>query len=161
MPSNVRPFFAGPDLDRFTEKAQHVIAASEDEAKSLNQDHVFSEHVLAPIIRDGRNGAMRVLDALNSPVDKLCDLFNASVRSGKGYPVGCALPWASDMQLTLDLAERAAYRLEHDHVGTEHILLGLIEERRGLASKLLAQVGVTYQDAEKAVVEHLARAVAC
>jgi hypothetical protein len=137
---------------RFTEKARKVVFYSQDEAQKMGEGHVCTEHLLLGLLRDGDGTALRVLKEMKIDLDNLQrDLHNQ-------LPRGDARP-NQDMTLTprakrvIDLAYDEARQLNNNYIGTEHLLLGLIKEEKGLAGKVLIKSGVDLEVARKATAE--------
>jgi hypothetical protein len=128
--------YGGPLFHRFTRRARDAMGAAQEAARSLGDDHVGTEHVLLGLLAVERGGAARVLTALGIEADAV----RGRVEEGPGSPAG-QLPFAPQTKKALELSLREALALGHNHIGTEHVLLGLIRES-GAAAGLLASLGV-------------------
>ena len=131
-------------FQRFSDRARAVMAAAQEEARALEHDHVGTEDVLLGLLAVEDGGAARALRALG--VD--ADAVRERVGTGGGAPEG-QLPFASQAKKALELALREALALGNDHIGTEHVLLGLVQEG-GVAAGVLAELGA---DAERVRAE--------
>ncbi len=126
---------------RFTEHARRVVYFSQEEAGRLGQNYVSTEHLLLGLIRENDSKSARILDALGVNSEQIRSEIEGQVEHGQRRP-------GQDMQLTpgakrvVDLAYKEARRLNHNHIGSEHLLLGLIREGDGLAGQVLAKLGV-------------------
>jgi ATP-dependent Clp protease ATP-binding subunit ClpA len=122
--------------ERFTERARQVIVLAEDEARSLNHNCLNTEHLLLGILRDEHGLAARVLHTLDITIDEVRAQVIETVGRGD-EPVSGAVPLTSRAEKVLDLALREALSLGHHYVGTEHILLGLVRETKGVGAQIL------------------------
>ena len=134
----------------FTERVRKVLALAREEAAELSYEYVGTEHLLLAIIREGSSTAYAVIT--NFGVNSR-DL-RASIIEGLGpsrrekAEVGRVdLPYSSRAKKTLELAMSEARELNHSYVGTEHLLLGLIREEKGVAAQALKQVGMSIESA--------------
>jgi DNA-binding transcriptional regulator YhcF (GntR family) len=118
----------------------------------LEHPYVAPEHILLSLLRvtDGRL-AHAVLRALGASPDNVIAIAERVAARGAGrIPIG-ELPYTSHAKRVLDLSVTAARRLGHDHVGTEHLLLGLLGDGRLRSREILAEAGVTPEAAEAEV----------
>ena len=136
---------------RFTEKARKIVFYSQEEAQAYGEGYVSTEHLLLGILRDYDCTAMKTLEMLS--ID--CAHMEQSLRDQ--LPRSDARP-NQDMTLTprakrvIDLAYDEARNLNNDYIGTEHLLLGLIKEGGGLASRTMESFGIDLEIARKAVM---------
>src|SRR4051812_24389406 len=128
----------------FTERVRKVLAIAREEATRLRHEYVGTEHILLGLIGEGEGVAATVLQNLNVDLDLLRDTIETTVKWGKeGSVTGPDLPYTSRGKKVLELAMAHARELKHSYVGTEHLLLGLIAEGKGIAAQVLADYGVT------------------
>jgi ATP-dependent Clp protease ATP-binding subunit ClpA len=135
----------------FTERVRKVLALTRNEASHLGHGDVDTEHMLLALLAEGEGVASTVLQNLAVDPDALRSHIFSSVKPGKG-PTGPDLPYTSRAKKVLELAMIEARELNHTYVGTEHLLLGLLGARRGIAAKVLVNAGITL---DKARVETL------
>jgi ATP-dependent Clp protease ATP-binding subunit ClpA len=115
-----------------------------EEAARLHHEYVSTEHILLGLIREGEGVACTVLQNLTVDADEIRQKIDESVKKGKATPTtGPDLPYTSSAKKVLELAMSAARELSHSYVGTEHLLLGLLREKKGIAAQVLMQAGVT------------------
>jgi ATP-dependent Clp protease ATP-binding subunit ClpC len=138
----------------FTEEVRQVLSRSRGEATRLRHEYVGSEHLLLALIADRDGAGVTVLSDLGVDADALRGAIEEIVKTGKA-PVSAdqSLPYTSRSKKVLELSMIAARNLGDDYVGTEHLLLGLINEGRGIAAQVLADRGVTAERAGRAVLE--------
>jgi ATP-dependent Clp protease ATP-binding subunit ClpA len=128
----------------FTERVRKVLALSREESARLHHEYVGTEHLLLGLIREGEGVGATVLQNLDVNLDELQDRIEEIVKKGNASVVaGPDLPYTSRAKKVLELAMGQASDMKHRYVGTEHLLLGLIEEEKGIAAQLLADLGVT------------------
>ncbi len=143
---------------RFTEKAQKVLIFSREEAKQLQYPYVGTEHILLGLIREGEGIAAKIVDAIGIDADKVREAVRQMVGPGEG-------PGAKEVMLTprakkvLELAVAEASRMNHNYVGTEHLLLGLVREGEGVAAQILRKHGADYNKIQQLVMKMLSGGV--
>src|SRR5918911_3025142 len=132
----------------FTERVRKVLAMAREEAARLRHQYVGTEHILLGLIREGEGVASAVLQNLGADPDDLRRRVEAAVKEGKAsHPTGPDLPYTSRAKKVLELAMSEARELNHSYVGTEHLLLGLLREEKGIAAQVLTDVGVNLEAA--------------
>ncbi|MDP2789354.1 MAG: Clp protease N-terminal domain-containing protein [bacterium] len=107
-----------------------------EEALRLHHEYVGTEHILMAIAREGEGVAACVLMNLGAEPDDVLTRAEEVVRPGKS-DMGPDLPYTSRAKRVLDLAMSEARELDHSYVGTEHLLLGLLREERGIGAQVL------------------------
>ena len=131
----------------FTDRVRKVLAMAREEAIRLHHDYVGTEHVLLGLIREGEGVAAAVLANLAADLDELSRLVEDNVRRGKSASTIGELPYTSRAKKVLEYAMAEARELNHSYVGTEHLLLGLLREDKGLAAKVLGELGIGLDEA--------------
>ncbi|MDX1578839.1 MAG: Clp protease N-terminal domain-containing protein, partial [Gemmatimonadota bacterium] len=131
----------------FTDRVRKVLAMAREEAIRLQHDYVGTEHILLGLIREGEGVAAAVLSNLAADLDELNRLVEENVREGKSASTIGELPYTSRAKKVLEYAMAEARELNHSYVGTEHLLLGLLREEKGLASKVLGELGIGLDEA--------------
>ena len=127
----------------FTERVRKVLAMAREEAARLHHEYVGTEHILLGLIREGEGVAAAVLQNLSVDLDDIQQKIEETVKKGKAaQATGPDLPYTSRAKKVLELAMGEARELNHSYVGTEHLLLGLLREEKGLAAQVLADAGV-------------------
>jgi len=136
----------------FTERTRKVLAMAREDAVRLHHEYVGTEHILLGIIREGEGVAATVLQNLNAELDEIQQKIEAAVRNGRAaQTTGPDLPYTSRAKKVLELAMDEARVLQHSYVGTEHLLLGLLAEAKGIAAQVLGGFGVTIETARAEV----------
>ena len=127
----------------FTERVRKVLAMAREEAARLHHEYVGTEHILLGLIREGEGVAAAVLQNLNVDLDDIQQKIEETVKKGKAaQATGPDLPYTSRAKKVLELAMGEARELNHSYVGTEHLLLGLLREEKGIAAQVLSDAGV-------------------
>ncbi|MFN8667530.1 MAG: ATP-dependent Clp protease ATP-binding subunit [Gemmatimonadaceae bacterium] len=127
----------------FTERVRKVLQMAREEAQRLHHEYVGTEHILLGLIREGEGVAAAVLQNLNVDLDEIQQKIEETVKKGKAaQTTGPDLPYTSRAKKVLELAMSEARELNHSYVGTEHLLLGLLREEKGIAAQVLTDAGV-------------------
>src|SRR4030095_2922383 len=127
----------------FTDRVRKVLQMAREEAARLHHEYVGTEHILLGLIREGEGVAAAVLQNLNVDLEEIQQKIEETVKKGKAAPAsGNDLPYTSRAKKVLELAMAEARELSHSYVGTEHLLLGLLREEKGIAAQVLTEVGV-------------------
>ena len=139
----------------FTDRVRKVLAMAREEAVRLQHDYVGTEHILLGLIREGEGVAAEVLRNLAADLDELLRLVEENIRPGKATtPIG-ELPYTTRAKKVLEYAMAESRELNHSYVGTEHLLLGLLREERGLAAKVLGELGIGLDEARAEMLKLL------
>ena len=138
----------------FTEEVRQVLARARVEANRLGHEYVGTEHLLLAVIADADGMGAAVLRDLGVQTDDVQRAIDGIVTKGNAsVPADQSLPYTSRSKKVLELAMSAAQNLGDDYVGAEHLLLGLINEERGIAAQVLVHMGATAERAGNAVLE--------
>jgi len=132
----------------FTDRVRKVLKMARDEAARLNHEYVGTEHLLLGLTREGEGVAAAVLTNLNVELEEIIRTIDATVKKGKTPQTrGLDLPYTSRAKKVLELAMSEARELSHSYVGSEHLLLGLLREEKGIAAQVLVAAGLTLESA--------------
>src|SRR4051794_33552959 len=127
----------------FTERVRKVLAMAREEAARLHHEYVGTEHILLALVREGEGVASTVLQNLSVDLDEVQQKVEDIVKRGRAsHTTGPDLPYTSRAKKVLELAMSEARELSHSYVGTEHLLLGLLREEKGIAAQVLTDAGV-------------------
>src|SRR5512145_2876293 len=130
----------------FTERVRKVLQMAREEAQRLHHEYVGTEHILLGLIREGEGVAAAVLTNLSVDLDEVQQKIEETVKKGKAVQAtGPDLPYTPRAKKVLELAMSEARELNHSYVGTEHLLLGLLREEKGIAAQVLNDAGVTLE----------------
>ncbi len=128
--------------ERFTERAKRVLFLAREEALRLSHNFVGTEHILLGLARIGEGVAANVLSNLGLDLNELRQAVEEMVPPGKHRVPPTDLPLNPSARRALHFAMEESRRLNHNYIGTEHLLLGLLRERKGMAAQILAALGM-------------------
>ncbi|KRG14261.1 Clp protease ClpX [Virgibacillus soli] len=138
---------------RFTERAQKVLALSQEEALRLGHSNIGTEHILLGLVREGEGIAAKALYGLALSPEKIQKEVENLI--GRGNEQSQNLHYTPRAKKVIELSMDEARKLGHSYVGTEHILLGLIREGEGVAARVLTNLGVSLNKARQQVLQLL------
>lgn len=138
---------------RFTDRARLAILRSQDRARDTGHAQVQPGHVLLGLLADPDGVATRTV-AAQAPVEQVRQAVLDALGAGGASP-GERLPFSAESRKLLALTLREALRLGHNYVGTEHVLLGLLQDEAALGA-VLTGAGVTAERSEELVLATLA-----
>ena len=125
-------------FERFTVKARQAVVAAQEQARLLKHNHIGTEHILLGLLDVPDSMAAKVLRQLGYDKETAQVDIAAVVKPGTEELSG-HIPFAPRAKKTLELALREAQQLRHNYIGTEHILLALVQEGEGVGAKVLAE----------------------
>jgi len=129
--------------ERFTDRSRKVMQLANQEAQRFNHEYIGTEHILLGLIKEGAGVAAHVLKNLDVDLRKVRLEVERLVQSGPDMITMGKLPQTPRAKKVIELAMQAARDLNHNYVGTEHILIGLVKEKDGVAATVLSKLGVT------------------
>jgi hypothetical protein len=141
-------------FERFTERARRVVVLAQEEARRLNHNHIGTEHILLGLIHEGEGVAAASLESLGISLEAIREQIEGIIGQGRTSPAG-SIPYTPRARKVLELSLREALQLGHHHIGTEHILLGLIREGRGAAAQVLVRLGADLARVREQVIQML------
>ncbi|HEX5191729.1 MAG TPA: Clp protease N-terminal domain-containing protein [Solirubrobacteraceae bacterium] len=142
-------------FERFTERARQVVVLAQEEARTLKHNYIGTEHILLGLLREEEGLAARVLESLDVTVVRVHAEILKVVGSGEQVESG-QIPFTPRAKKVLELALREALSLGHNDIGTEHILLGLVRENEGVATRILVDLGAGSEKIRNEVIRMLA-----
>ncbi len=141
--------------ERFTERARKVMQLANQEAQRFNHEYIGTEHILLGLIKEGTGVAANVLRNLDIDLRKIRLEVEKLVQSGPDMVTMGKLPHTPRAKKVLEYAVEEARNLNHNYVGTEHLLLGLLREQEGVAAQVLMNLGVRLEDVREEVLNLL------
>jgi Clp amino terminal domain, pathogenicity island component/UvrB/uvrC motif len=141
-------------FERFTERARQVVVLAQDEARALRHNYIGTEHLLLGLLREEDSLAARVLESLDVTLEEGRAQVRLIIGEGDEILTG-QIPFTPRAKRVLELALREALQLGHNHIGTEHILLGLVHEGGGVAMRILLDLDVDAQMVRNEVIRVL------
>ncbi|MDI6703541.1 MAG: ATP-dependent Clp protease ATP-binding subunit [bacterium] len=128
-------------FERFTERAQRILQLAQEEAKRLSHDYLGTEHILLGLVKEGEGIAVEVLNILGINLNSIKTEVEKLVPKGSAMLTLGRVPFTPHAKKVLELSVEEARRLNHNYVGTEHLLLGLIREGESIAARVLVSLG--------------------
>jgi 2-C-methyl-D-erythritol 2,4-cyclodiphosphate synthase len=129
-------------FDKFTERARKVLRLAQEEAQRFNHNYIGTEHLLLGLVREGEGAGARVLMRLGVDLNGVRTAVEQIIGRGDRVVMG-EVGLTPRAKRVIELAVDEARRLNHHHIGTEHLLLGLVRESEGIAAGVLESLGVT------------------
>lgn len=145
-------------LEAFSDRAKAVIQEAAEEARHNGSPSLDTEHLLIGVAKEKEVGQLILKNLDIDPEDLMTYLRENMPKEEKKYAEGVAPDLSPRAKQTLELAWHAARNLEHSYVGSEHILLGLLEEEEGLAAQTLKKYGLTATKLRQAVLSAVGKA---
>jgi len=142
-------------MSNFTPRAQQVLQLARKEAERFNHQYVGTEHLLLGLIALGEGEAVNVLQRMGVDLETLRLEVEKAVGQGQDTQTVGALPMTPRAKKVLALAAAEAKELNHNYVGTEHILLGLLREEEGVAARILNNLNIDLVRARMEVMKLL------
>ncbi len=127
----------------FTDRARKVMQFANQEAIRCNHEYIGTEHILLGLIKEGSGVAANVLKSLNIDPNRVRGEIEKIIMAGPDKVTTGKLPKTPRANRVIELAIDEAKNLNHNYVGTEHLLLGLVREGEGVASQVLMNLGLS------------------
>ena len=143
--------------ERFTDRARKVMQLANQEAQRFNHEYIGTEHVLLGLVKEGSGVAANVLKNLDIDLRKIRLEVEKIVQHGPGgeQVVMGRLPHTPRAKKVIEYSIEEARNLNHNYVGTEHLLLGLLREQEGVAAQVLMNLGLKLEDVREEVLNLL------
>jgi ATP-dependent Clp protease ATP-binding subunit ClpC len=141
--------------ERFTDRARKVMQLANQEAQRFNHEYIGTEHILLGLVKEGSGVAANVLKNLDVDLRKIRLEVEKLVQSGPEMVTIGKLPQTPRAKKVIEYSMEEARNLNHNYVGTEHILLGLLREQEGVAAQVLMNLGLRLEDVREEVLNLL------
>ncbi len=141
--------------ERFTDRARKVMQLANQEAQRFNHEYIGTEHLLLGLIKEGSGVAANVLKNLDVDLRKIRLEVEKLVQSGPDMVTMGKLPQTPRAKKVIEYSMEEARNLNHNYVGTEHILLGLLREQEGVAAQVLMNLGLKLEEVREEVLNLL------
>jgi ATP-dependent Clp protease ATP-binding subunit ClpC len=141
--------------ERFTDRARKVMQLANQEAQRFNHEYIGTEHILLGLVKEGSGVAANVLKNLDIDLRKIRLEVEKLVQSGPEMVTNVKLPQTPRAKKVIEYSMEEARNLNHNYVGTEHILLGLLREQEGVAAQVLMNLGMKLEDVREEVLNLL------
>jgi ATP-dependent Clp protease ATP-binding subunit ClpA len=141
-------------FERFTERARQVVVLAQEEALTLKHNYIGTEHILLGLLREEEGLAARVLNSLDITVARVRAQVVRIVDCGDEVRSG-QIPFTPHAKKALELSLREALNLGHNHIDTEHLLLGLVRQDEGVAAQILLDLDADPEQIRNVVMRAL------
>lgn len=138
--------------ERFTDRARKVMQLANQEAQRWNHEYIGTEHILLGLVKEGSGVAANALKNLNIDLHKIRQEVERIVQAGPDVVASGKMPQTPRAKKVIEYAIEEAHNLNHNHVGTEHLLLGLLLVREGVAAQVLMNLGLKLEDVREEVL---------
>ncbi|GJM18577.1 MAG: ATP-dependent Clp protease ATP-binding protein [Phycisphaeraceae bacterium] len=142
-------------FERFTDRARKVMALANQEAQRFNHEYIGTEHILLGLVKEGSGVGANVLKNLEVDLRKVRLEVEKLVKAGPEMVTMGKLPQTPRAKKVIEYAIEEARNLNHNYVGTEHLLLGLLREHDGVAAQVLMNLGLKLEEVREEVLNLL------
>jgi len=146
-------------FERLTDRARKVMALANQEAQRFNHEYIGTEHILLGLVKEGSGVGANVLKNLDVDLRKVRLEVEKLVKSGPDMVTMGKLPQTPRAKKVIEYAIEEARNLNHNYVGTEHLLLGLLREHDGVAAQVLMNLGLKLEQVREEVLNLLGAGV--
>jgi len=146
-------------FERFTDRARKVMALANQEAQRFNHEYIGTEHILLGLVKEGSGVGANVLKNLDVDLRKVRLEVEKLVKSGPDMVTMGKLPQTPRAKKVIEYAIEEARSLNHNYIGTEHLLLGLLREHEGVAAQVLMNLGLKLEEVRDEVLNLLGAGV--
>ena len=146
-------------FERFTDRARKVMALANQEAQRFNHEYIGTEHILLGLVKEGSGVGANVLKNLDVDLRRVRLEVEKLVKSGPDMVTMGKLPQTPRAKKVIEYSIEEARNLNHNYVGTEHLLLGLLREHEGVAAQVLMNLGLKLDEVREEVLNLLGAGV--
>jgi len=146
-------------FERLTDRARKVMALANQEAQRFNHEYIGTEHILLGLVKEGSGVGANVLKNLGVDLRRVRLEVEKLVKSGPEMVTMGKLPQTPRAKKVIEYAIEEARSLNHNYVGTEHLLLGLLREHDGVAAQVLMNLGIKLEEVREEVLNLLGAGV--
>jgi ATP-dependent Clp protease ATP-binding subunit ClpC len=142
--------------ERFTDRARKVMQLANQECQRFNHEYIGTEHLLIGLAKEGSGVASNVLKNMGvSLAAARVEVEKIIIAGPQGQMMMGKIPHSPRLKKVIEYAIDEAKLLNHNYVGTEHLLLGLVREKEGVAAQVLFNLGVKLEDVRQAILDLL------
>src|SRR5579864_603260 len=146
-------------FERFTDRARKVMALANKEGQRFNHEYIGTEHILLGLVKEGSGVGANVLKNLDVDLRKIRNEVEKIVQAGPDMVTMGKLPQTPRAKKVIEYAIEEARNLNHNYVGTEHLLLGLLREHDGVAAQVLMNLSLKLEEVREEVLNLLGAGV--
>ena len=143
-------------FERYTEAARRALFFARYETSQFGGTAIETEHLLLGLLHRGKGLVARILAHAQVPLDSLRTEIEGRLSSGVKVATSVEIPFSAETKRVLQFAAQEADRLKHNHIGTEHLLLGLLREEKSVAASILVGRGLRLEEVRNLVVQYMA-----
>ena len=141
-------------FERFTDQSRRAVVLAQEEARRFDHNYIGTEHLLAGLLREERGAAARALEAAGITLDAVRAQIEVTIGRGQLPPSG-HIPFTPEAKKCMEIALREALELGH-HIGTGHLLLGLMGQHDSVAVQMLTALGADLGQLRPQVLQEIA-----
>lgn len=141
--------------ERFTDRAKQVLQLANVEAHRFGHEYIATEHILIGMVKERFGVAGNVLKGMNVNLRKVRREVKTLVKCDSHTGTTDELPLAKCAKYVIEYSMQESQKLNHNYVGTEHLLLGLLREQDGVATQVLRNLGLKLEDVRSDVLNQL------
>jgi len=138
-------------FERFDDRSRKVLALANQQAQRFNHDYIGTEHVLLGLVKEGSGVGANVLKNLDIDLRKIRIEVEKLTKAGTEEVLLGKLPQTPATKRVINYAVEEAKSLNHNYVGTEHLLLGMLREREGIAAQVLFSLGLSFEEVKEEI----------
>ena len=146
-------------FEKFSERARRILSLAQEEAQNFNHNYIGTEHILLGLVREPDCVAAKVLVNLDVQLNKVRSAVEFIIGRGERSASG-EIGLTPRAKKVIELAVDEARRLNHQYIGTEHLLIGLLREGDGVAAGVLESLGVNLEKARAETTRLLSQSLA-
>ena len=144
-------------FEQFTHRALKIMALANRDAERFGYDQIDTEHIFLGFLKESSGVGANALRSLDVDLSRVLLDMTKLVKSQAGWVVTDCLPYAPRSKKAIEHAIEEAVGFHHNYVGTEHLLLGLLCEQNGVASRMLLNLSLHLEDVRQGVFDLLSR----
>jgi prophage maintenance system killer protein len=144
-------------FERFSDAARRAVVLAQEEARMLDHNFIGTEHLLLGVIHEEHSLGAKILAGMGISAPAVRDLVVEIVGRGTGRGTSGAIPFTPRAKRTLEHAYHEARRLGAEHLGTEHLLLGLLRDGEGVAGQIMGKLAGDLDDVRRKVLDRIDR----
>ena len=141
-------------FERFSDRARRVVVLAHQESRMLDHNYIGTEHLLLGLLHEGEGVAATALESLGISLEAARQQVEEIIGRGQHTPSG-HIPFTPRAKKVLELSLREVQQLGDNHIGTEHILLGLVREGGGVGAQILVKLGTELNQVRRQVIQLL------
>ena len=143
------------NIPNFTPRAQLVLNAARSVADRFHHCYIGAEHILLAMLKTGKGVAVTVMENMGVNPQELIEVLESSIIPGSASGTEGSLPYTPRVKRMLSTAAAEAKELNHNYVGTEHLLLSMLKDENGMVREALSNAGLTYEETKENIIREI------